>query len=50
MTWFEECFIVTGDYGDEKPKFAITYTRLYVPVVTLSARDNVDLLGLLGIH
>ena len=39
LTWSEECIIVTGDYGGEKRKFAITDTKLYVPVVTLSAQD-----------
>ena len=41
LTWSEECIIVTGgDYGDKKSKFAINDTKLYVPVVTLSAQDN----------
>ena len=40
----EECNIVTGDYGNEKPKFAITDTELCVPVVTLSAQDNEKIL------
>ena len=44
LTWSEECIIVTGDYGGEKRKFAITDTKLYVPVVTLSAQDNEKLL------
>ena len=44
LTWFEECIIVTGNYGDQKPKFTITNTKLYVPVVTLSAQDNEELL------
>ena len=44
LTWSEECIIVTGDYGDTKPKFAITDTKLYVPVMTFSAQDNEKLL------
>ena len=39
--------IVTGDYGanaDNHPKFTITDTKLYVPVVTLSAQENEKLL------
>ena len=43
-TWSEKCIIVTEDYGNREPKFAITYTKLYVPVVTLSAQDNEKLL------
>ena len=44
LTWSEECIIVTGDYGNRKPKFAIADTKLYVHVVTLSAQDNEKLL------
>ena len=33
LIWSEEYIIV-------KPKFAITDTNLYVPVVTVSAQDN----------
>ena len=40
LTWSEECIIATADYGNEKSKFAIIDTKLYVPVVTLSAQDN----------
>ena len=44
LTWFDECIIVTGNYGVQEPKFTITDTRLYVPVVTLSAQDYEKLL------
>ena len=44
LTWSEECIIVTGGYGNRKPKFAITDTKVYVPVVNLSAQDNEKLL------
>ena len=47
ITWSKKCIIVTGDYGnnlDNKPKFAITDTKHYVPVVTLSAHNNEKLL------
>ena len=37
LIWSEEYIIV-------KPKFAITDTNLYVPVVTVSAQDNKKLL------
>ena len=30
----------TWDYGNQEPKFAIADTKLYVPMVTLSAQDN----------
>ena len=44
LTWSEKCIFETGDYCDQEPKFAITDTKLYVPVVTLSAQDNEKLL------
>ena len=44
LTWFENCIIVTGEYGDQQSKIAIYDTKLYVPVVTLSAEDNEKLL------
>ena len=40
LTWSDKCIMVTGCYGDREPKFAITDTKLYVPVVTLSTQDN----------
>ena len=43
----KKCIIVTRDYGDNvnnKPRFGITDTKLYVPVVTLSTQDNEKLL------
>ena len=44
LTWSEKSIIVTGDYADREPKFAITETKLYVPVVTLLTVDNEKLL------
>ena len=41
MTWSKYC-VITNSTGEEK--FAITETKLYVPVVTLSAKDNEKLL------
>ena len=41
--------IVAGDYGERKTKFAITDSKLHVPVVTLSAQDNEKLLQQLKI-
>ena len=40
LNWSEKCIIETRIYGNQEPKFAITDTKLYVPVVTLSAQDN----------
>ena len=41
LTWSRDC-VITNSTG--AGKFEITETKLYVPVVTLSAQDNVKLL------
>ena len=41
LTWSEDC-VITNSEGEAK--FAITETKLYVPVVTLSTQDNAKLL------
>ena len=41
LAWSKNC-VITGSEGEEK--FAITETKLYVPVVTLSTKDNAKLL------
>ena len=41
LTWSKD-FVITNSTGEEK--FAITETKLYVPVVTLSTKDNAKLL------
>ena len=41
LTWFKDC-VITNSTGEGK--FAITETNLYVPVVTLSTKDNEKLL------
>ena len=41
LTWSKDCVIT--NFQDEG-KFAITETKLYVPVVTLSTQDNAKLL------
>ena len=41
LTWSEDC-VITNSTGEGK--FAITETKLYVPVVTLSTKDNEKLL------
>ena len=48
LIWSEECFIIIH-YGNEKPRFAITDTKIFVPFVTLSAQDNQKLLQQLKI-
>ena len=41
LTWSRDC-VITNYTGEGK--FAITETKLYVPVVTLSTKDNEKLL------
>ena len=41
LTWFAD-FVITNSIGEEK--FAITETKLYVAVVTLSTQNNAKLL------
>ena len=41
LTWSENCVIFSAA---GKTKFKITYTKLYVPVVTLSTQHNAKLL------
>ena len=44
LTWSRNCVILSTDSNDQIPKFTITETNLYVPVVTLSTQDNAKLL------
>ena len=37
LTWSKDC-VITNSTGEGK--FAITETKLYVPAVTLSTKDN----------
>ena len=41
LTWSKDC-VITNSKGEGK--FEITETKLYVPVVTLSTKDNEKLL------
>ena len=41
LTWSKDC-VITNSTGEGK--FEITETKLYVPVVTLSTKDNAKLL------
>ena len=43
LTWSEEYIIVTRTADNQKLKLEIIDTKLYVPVVTLSAQDNSEL-------
>ena len=43
-TCLENCFIIADPFDREVPTCAITDTKLYVPVVTLSTEDNAKLL------
>ena len=43
LTWSKIC-IISNAASNQDTEFAITDTRLYVPVVTLSTQDNVKLL------
>ena len=44
MTWSANCVIVYTDVANQGAIFAITETKLNVPVVTLSTQDNAKLL------
>ena len=44
LTWSENYVIVSSNDVNQNPTFIITYTKLYVPVVTLSTQDNAKLL------
>ena len=39
------CVIIYTDVNNQFPTFTITETNLYVPVVTLSTKDNAKLLA-----
>ena len=44
LTWFINCVIVSSNDANQNATFAITDTKLYIPVVTLSTQDNAKLL------
>ena len=44
LTWSASCVIVSTNVANQNATFAITDTKLYVPVVTLSQHDNAKLL------
>ena len=44
LTWSENCVIISINVANQNATFAITDTKLYVPVITLSHQDNAKLL------
>ena len=40
LTWSSTCFLVATGLQNQNATFAITDTKIYVPVVTLSTREN----------
>ena len=44
LTWSADCIIVSSNDANQNATFAITDTKLYVPVMTLSTQDNAKLL------
>ena len=44
LTLSASCFIIDDLVNNQVPTFAITDTKFYVPVVTLSTQDNANLL------
>ena len=44
LTWSNRCFIIVNPSSKQEPKFAITDTKRYVPVVLLSTQENAKLL------
>ena len=44
LTWSENWVIIYTNVADQNPTFTITETNLYVTVVTLSIRNNANLL------
>ena len=45
LTWSVYCVVFSNAVVNHGATFAITNTKLYVPVVTLLAQNNVKLLG-----
>ena len=44
LTWSSNCVVVSTNVANQNAIFEITDTKLYVPVVTLSTKDNSKLL------
>ena len=44
LTWSANCVVISNNVANQNATFAITDTKLYVTVVTLSTQDNAKLL------
>ena len=44
LTWSQNCVNLSTEVANQNATFAITDTKLYVPVITLSQQDNAKLL------
>ena len=44
LNWYENCVLVATNVAAQAKTFPVTDTKVYVPVVTLSAQDNAKLL------
>ena len=44
LAWSKNCFIRDNPFNNQVPKFTSTDTKLYVPIVILSTKDNAKLL------
>ena len=44
LTWSANCVIFSTDVANQIATFAITDTKLFVPLATLSTQDNAKLL------
>ena len=44
LTWSQNCVNLSTEAANQNATFAITDTKLYVPVITLSQQDNAKLL------
>ena len=44
LTWSSTCVLVSTNVANQNATFAITNTKLYVPVVTLSTQENTKFL------
>ena len=44
LNWFENCVLLYNAVVNQETTFAITNTKIYVPVVTLSPQENAKLL------
>ena len=43
LKWSAKFILVAGNAAHQLPTFTITYTKIYIPVVTLATQDNVKL-------